>query len=84
MAPHIRTELVLDALGMAVLRRAPESGETILHSDHGSQLIADAIPSSECSVRLTSNNSTPHQITAVDPIPRVSGDGGKFTLTRSR
>jgi putative transposase len=35
MAPHIRTELVLDALGMAVLRRAPESGETILHSDHG-------------------------------------------------
>jgi putative transposase len=37
MAPHIRTELVLDALGMAVLRRAPENGETILHSDHGSQ-----------------------------------------------
>jgi hypothetical protein len=35
-----------------------------------------AIPASECSVRLTSNNSTPHQITAVDPKPRVSGDGG--------
>jgi putative transposase len=37
IASHIRTELVLDALGMAVLRRAPENGETILHSDHGSQ-----------------------------------------------
>ena len=37
MAPHIRTDLVLDALGMAVLRRTPKNGETILHSDHGSQ-----------------------------------------------
>jgi putative transposase len=37
MAAHMRKELVLDALGMAVLRRAPEAGETILHSDHGSQ-----------------------------------------------
>jgi putative transposase len=37
MAAHIRTELVLDALGMAVIRRTPTSGETILHSDHGSQ-----------------------------------------------
>lgn len=37
IAAHIRTELVLDALGMAVLRRTPTNGETILHSDHGSQ-----------------------------------------------
>jgi putative transposase len=37
IAPHIRTELVLDALGMATLRRTPQNGETILHSDHGSQ-----------------------------------------------
>ena len=37
IAPHIRTELVVDALGMAVLRRTPQDGETILHSDHGSQ-----------------------------------------------
>jgi putative transposase len=37
IAPHIRTELVLDALGMATLRRTPKNGETILHSDHGSQ-----------------------------------------------
>jgi putative transposase len=37
IASHIRTELVLDALGMATLRRAPTNGETVLHSDHGSQ-----------------------------------------------
>jgi transposase InsO family protein len=38
MAPHIRTELVLDALGMDVLRRTPKNGETILHSDHGNAI----------------------------------------------
>jgi len=37
---HMRTELVIDALGMATLRRKPESGNTILHSDHGSQFTA--------------------------------------------
>jgi putative transposase len=37
MAAHIHTELVLDALGMAVVRRTPKNGQTILHSDHGSQ-----------------------------------------------
>lgn len=37
IASHIRTELVLDALGMAVVRRTPTAGTTILHSDHGSQ-----------------------------------------------
>ncbi len=37
IAAHMRTELVLDALGMAVLRRRPENGDTILHSDHGTQ-----------------------------------------------
>lgn len=35
---HMHTELVIDALGMATLRRKPESGNTILHSDHGSQV----------------------------------------------
>lgn len=40
IAEHMRTELVIDALGMATLRRKPESGETILHSDHGSQYTA--------------------------------------------
>ncbi|WP_460431775.1 IS3 family transposase, partial [Amycolatopsis echigonensis] len=34
---HMRTELVIDALGIATLRRKPEAGTTILHSDHGSQ-----------------------------------------------
>jgi putative transposase len=37
IANHMRTELVLDALGMATLRRRPETGNTILHSDHGTQ-----------------------------------------------
>jgi putative transposase len=37
IAEHIRTELVLDALGMAIVRRQPADGHTILHSDHGSQ-----------------------------------------------
>lgn len=31
------TELVTDALGMAILRRQPEPDSTILHSDHGTQ-----------------------------------------------
>lgn len=37
IADHMRTELVTDALGMAILRRTPENDTTILHSDHGSQ-----------------------------------------------
>ncbi|MGH3694008.1 MAG: hypothetical protein ACRDRX_08490 [Pseudonocardiaceae bacterium] len=31
----MRAELVLDALGMAILRRRPAGGDTIMHSDHG-------------------------------------------------
>lgn len=35
---NMRTELVTDALGMAILRRKPVGdGSTVLHSDHGSQ-----------------------------------------------
>ena len=41
IANHMRTELVTDALGMAILRRRPDNNAgghaTILHSDHGSQ-----------------------------------------------
>lgn len=37
IAGHMRTELVTDALGMAITRRQPEQNRTILHSDHGSQ-----------------------------------------------
>lgn len=37
MATHIRTELVTDALGMAILRRQPAADGTVLHSDHGTQ-----------------------------------------------
>jgi putative transposase len=39
IATHMRTELVTDALGLAILRRQPEAkpdgSRTILHSDHG-------------------------------------------------
>jgi putative transposase len=41
IADHMRTELVTDALGMAIIRRQPQKraddDRTILHSDHGSQ-----------------------------------------------
>jgi len=40
IAEHMRTELVIDALGMATLRREPQSGSTVLHSDHGAQYTA--------------------------------------------
>jgi len=34
---NMRTALVTDALGMAITRRRPEHGSTVMHSDHGSQ-----------------------------------------------
>jgi putative transposase len=41
IAEHMRTELVTDALGMAIIRRRPgaqpDNTRTVLHSDHGSQ-----------------------------------------------
>jgi putative transposase len=37
IADHLRTELVVDALQMAIWRRQPADGQTIAHSDHGSQ-----------------------------------------------
>jgi putative transposase len=41
IAGHMRTELVTDALGMAIVRRQPDKRadgkSTILHSDHGAQ-----------------------------------------------
>jgi putative transposase len=41
IAEHIRTELVTDALGMAIIRRQPDkqpdNERTVLHSDHGCQ-----------------------------------------------
>ncbi len=41
IAEHMRTELVTDALGMAIIRRQPDKQpddeRTRLHSDHGSQ-----------------------------------------------
>jgi transposase InsO family protein len=37
IADHLRTELVVDALEMARWRRRPTPGETVVHSDRGSQ-----------------------------------------------
>ena len=37
IADHIRAELVVDALQMAIWRRQPPKDQTIAHSDHGSQ-----------------------------------------------
>jgi putative transposase len=37
IADHIRSELVVDAVQMAIWRRRPRAGQTIAHSDHGSQ-----------------------------------------------
>ena len=36
IADHIRSELVVDALQMAIWRRRPPPGRTVAHSDHGS------------------------------------------------
>lgn len=41
MAAHMRTELVLDALNMAIAHRRP-IGELLFHSDRGSQYASDA------------------------------------------
>jgi putative transposase len=37
IADHMRSELVVDAVQMAVWRRRPPKGKTVAHSDHGSQ-----------------------------------------------
>ena len=37
IADHIRSELVVDAVQMAIWRRRPPKHQTIAHSDHGSQ-----------------------------------------------
>jgi len=37
IADHMRSELVVDAVQMAVSRRQPPTGQCVAHSDHGSQ-----------------------------------------------
>jgi putative transposase len=37
IADHLRAELVVDALDMARWRRKPATGQTVVHSDHGTQ-----------------------------------------------
>ena len=38
IADHVRSELVVDAVQMAIWRRRPPEGRTVAHSDHGSQV----------------------------------------------
>lgn len=35
VADHLRKELVLDALRMAIARRRPQQGQTVMHTDRG-------------------------------------------------
>jgi putative transposase len=37
IADHLRSELVVDALDMACWRQKPNAGQTVHHSDHGTQ-----------------------------------------------
>jgi putative transposase len=37
IADHMRAELVVDALQMAIWRRCPSAGRTVAHADHGAQ-----------------------------------------------
>ena len=37
IADHMRADVVVDAITMATWRRQPPAGQTIAHSDHGSQ-----------------------------------------------
>jgi transposase InsO family protein len=48
IADHMRTELVVDALGMATLRRRPEGDSTIVHSDHGTQYFLGVRATAPC------------------------------------
>jgi putative transposase len=62
IAEHMRTELVTDALGMAIIRRQPDkqSGDTstVLHSDHGSQFTSWAFGQRLRSAGLMSSMGT--------------------------
>lgn len=37
IADHMRADVVVDAITMATWRRRPPAGQTVAHSDHGSQ-----------------------------------------------
>jgi putative transposase len=52
IADHVRSELVVDAVQMAVWRRSPPAGQTVAHSHHGSQPRFKG-SSQRCGVRLS-------------------------------
>ena len=39
IADHLRSELVVDAVQMAIWRRQPPPGLTVAHSDHGARAL---------------------------------------------
>jgi transposase InsO family protein len=61
MADHLRTELALDALAMALARRRPQNGHLVHHTDRGCQYTADryqavlAASGISCSMSRTAN-----------------------------
>jgi transposase InsO family protein len=54
IADHIRAELVVDTLHMATWRRQPPKGQTVAHSDHGSQAAR-----SECRMHPATSSRRP-------------------------
>ncbi|MFE0022008.1 hypothetical protein [Amycolatopsis sp. NPDC059021] len=52
IADHMRTELVTDALDMAILRRQLENNTTLLHSIHGTvgDELANAMSTNPCHI----------------------------------
>src|SRR5712692_11238765 len=61
MADHLRTELALEALAMALRERRPGAGELVHHSDRGCQYTAGAYQAAlaaagiQCSMSRTGN-----------------------------
>ena len=53
-----KTELVIDALGMAILRRCPTEKDTILHSDHDTQYTSWAFGKRPREARLPGSMGT--------------------------
>jgi len=88
IAPHLRTELVLDALHMAIARRRPAPG-LVHHSDHGTQYTSEEFTARLRDLGIAPSLGAPGS--ALDNAPvesffatlkREIGSGGRF-LTRA-
>ncbi len=76
MASHLRTELVTDALDMALWRRQPAPG-LIHHSDRGSQYTSVAFGQ-----RLTEAGAVPSMGSVADPYDNALAESFVATLKR--